>query len=166
MPSVHDLGPVVLAAYITLAGGLALWMAILVARGKRLFSGRINVGDPILAGFALGVLVPAAIVAIFGAAATQANTGVYPVPSDYRNSADYVAWNMFLVEVVAPLVSAVGWISLGCWLGVRFFLRRRRPTESGTTLQSSSDGVSGHRRPVHSRAHKRPRGTRRMGGGV
>jgi hypothetical protein len=166
MPSAQDIGPLVLIAYITLAGGVALGLAILVAREKRLFSGRINVGDPILAGFFFGVLVPAAIVAIFGAAATQANTGVYPVPSDYRNSADYVAWNLFLVEVVAPLVSAAGWIGLGCWLGVRFFLRRRRPTKSGSELQPSLDGGSGARRPVHSRAHRRPRGKRHVGGGV
>jgi hypothetical protein len=101
-------------------------MAILVAWEKHLFSGRINVGDPVLAGFALRVLIPVAIVTISGAAATQANTGAYPVPSDYRNSGDYVAWNMFFAEVVAPLVSAVSWISVGCWLGVRLLLRRRR----------------------------------------
>ena len=166
MPSAQNIGPLVLIANITLAGGVALWGAILVAREKRLFSGRINPGDPILAGFFFGVLAPAAIVAIFGGAATQANTGVYPVPSDYRNSADYVAWNMFFVEVGAPLVFAVSWISVGCWLGVRLLLRRRRPTKSGFAVERPGDGGSGDRRTVHSRAHKRPKGTRRVGGGV
>jgi hypothetical protein len=141
-------------------------VAILGARERRLFSGRINVGDPILAGFFFGVLGPAAIVAIFGGAATQANTGVYPVPSDYRNSADYVAWNMFFVDVVAPLMFAVSWISVGCWFGVRSLLRRRRPTMSGSAVELRRDGGPGDRRPVHSRAHKRPKGTRRLGGGV
>jgi hypothetical protein len=115
MPNAVDYKGLTESVFLILIGVMAL-LWLISRRPFRLGPAYVRLSEADAARLALAVVAPAVVVCAAVHSISLASTP-YWQPGDWRSSWQYVAFNLFLIMVVAPALSLAGFISL--WLSHR-----------------------------------------------
>ena len=114
MPNADLATEVNVANVVSALGGLVLGGVFVLSRtGTRLGPIGVHVDELVWGGLLIAIVAPLFVLAGVGPYILHANTGYYAAPDDYRNGAMFVNACWFLVDVVAPALSLVGFGMLG-----------------------------------------------------